>query len=147
MLQELHLEIRDKKGTENVVADHLSRLENLKPEHVPMNDNFSYDRLVVSLDIERMSYDHYHEYLKAKYSNVEDEIEEWVALVYKIVPWYADYVNYLAAKVLPPDMTYQHKKKFFHDLKHFYWDEPLIFKRRADGLSVLPFLRRKLKTL
>ena len=28
MLQEFDLEIRDKKGVENVVADHLSRLEN-----------------------------------------------------------------------------------------------------------------------
>ena len=32
LLQEFDVEIRDKKGVENVVADHLSRLENSKKE-------------------------------------------------------------------------------------------------------------------
>jgi len=51
LLQEFDLDIRDKKGTENVVADHLSRLEHLKPDHLPINDDFTYDILIAKLDI------------------------------------------------------------------------------------------------
>lgn len=43
-------------------------------------------------------------------------------------------MNYLVADIIPPDLNYQHKKNFFHDVKHFYWDEPLIFKRGADNI-------------
>ena len=49
LLQEFDLEIRDKKGTENVVADHLSRLENLDldalAEKTTINDEFPDDFL------------------------------------------------------------------------------------------------------
>lgn len=31
-------------------------------------------------------------------------------------------------------MNYQYKKKFLVDLKHYYWDEPLLFKRCADNI-------------
>jgi hypothetical protein len=48
LLQEFDLEIRDKKGTENVVADHLSRLSDVKREELPLDDSFPDDRLVAS---------------------------------------------------------------------------------------------------
>ena len=28
----------------------------------------------------------------------------------------------------------QQKKRFFHDIKHYYWDDPLLFKRGPDGI-------------
>ena len=49
-----------------------------------------------------------------------------------LIPWFADYVNYLVAKVIPPDFSYQQKKRFFAHLKHYYWEEPILYKHCAD---------------
>ena len=35
----------------------------------------------------------------------------------RAVPWFADYVNYLVAKVVPPEFNYQQKKRFFRTLE------------------------------
>ena len=43
-------------------------------------------------------------------------------------PWYADYANYIVAKYIPPSFTYQQKKKFFYDLRHYFWDDPHLYK-------------------
>ena len=40
LLQEFDLEIKDKKGVENVVVDHLSRIPNAPIETIPINENF-----------------------------------------------------------------------------------------------------------
>ena len=49
-----------------------------------------------------------------------------------IVPWYADYLNYLACKVLPPDLSSQQKEKLLYDVRSYLWDDPLLFKRGVD---------------
>ena len=71
------MEIKDKKGTENLVADHFSRLEGPSKE-IQINDDFPDEQLFAIEDI-------------------------------KPVPWFADYVNYLVEKVLPPEFNYQQK--------------------------------------
>ncbi|GJY33451.1 reverse transcriptase domain-containing protein [Tanacetum coccineum] len=43
-------------------------------------------------------------------------------------PWFTDFANYLVADIMPKGMTYQQKKKFFSDLKHYFWEEPYLFK-------------------
>ena len=82
------MEIKDKEGIENGVADHLSRLEGLSKE-VRINDDFPDEHLLAIDDI-------------------------------KPVPLFADYVNYLVAKVIPLEFSYQQKKRFFAQLKHYY---------------------------
>ena len=47
LLQEFNLQIRDKKGIENVVADHLSRLVIPHDSHgLPINDDFPEESLM-----------------------------------------------------------------------------------------------------
>ena len=100
LLQEFDVEIKDKKGTENLVADHLSRLEGAKDD-VQVNDEFSDEKLLA----------------------IEDK---------RAVPWFVDYVNYLVAQVVPPKFNYQQKKRFFAYLKHYCWEEPLLYRHGAD---------------
>lgn len=49
-------------------------------------------------------------------------------------PWFADIVNFLVSKVVPPTMTYQQKKRFFHTIKQYYSDESFLYKKCPDQL-------------
>ena len=49
LLQEFDVEIKDKKGTENLVADHLSRLERASDD-VQVNDEFPDEKLLAIED-------------------------------------------------------------------------------------------------
>ncbi|GJZ96524.1 hypothetical protein Tco_0668858, partial [Tanacetum coccineum] len=73
LLQEFNIEIKNKKGAENVTADHLSRLENpnlkeLKDEEI--NDEFP-DEFLMSIEIDKEK-----------------------------SPWFANFANYLVGGIL-----------------------------------------------
>ncbi|GJU98984.1 reverse transcriptase domain-containing protein [Tanacetum coccineum] len=43
-------------------------------------------------------------------------------------PWYADYVNYIVGKIVPPNWTPEKRRRFFSQVKNYFWDEPYAFK-------------------
>ncbi|GJR43064.1 putative nucleotidyltransferase, ribonuclease H [Tanacetum coccineum] len=108
LLQEFTIEIKDKKGTENLAADHLSRLENPGLEELSedtIQDNFPDEHLLV-----------------VKLKNTETD------------PWYADYANFLVSKIVPQHLTYYLRKKFLSDVRKYIWDDPYLFKSCPDGI-------------
>ena len=50
LLQEFNLEIKDKKGVENTVADHLSRMQVTNMQELPINDFLCDDMLLKVMD-------------------------------------------------------------------------------------------------
>ncbi|XP_075483625.1 uncharacterized protein LOC142523779 [Primulina tabacum] len=58
--------------------------------------------------------------------------DEQLFEVSSILPWFADIANFLSCGILPPDLNHHQKKKFFHNIKFFFWDDPYVYKRCAD---------------
>ncbi|GJX92147.1 reverse transcriptase domain-containing protein [Tanacetum coccineum] len=48
------------------------------------------------------------------------------------IPWFSDIANYHAGSFVVKGMSSQQKKKFFKDVKHYFWDDPYLFKICAD---------------
>ncbi|GJT01868.1 hypothetical protein Tco_0823037 [Tanacetum coccineum] len=55
-----------------------------------------------------------------------------VALRDDNTPWFADFANYHAGNFIVKGMSSQQKNKFFKDVKHYFWDDPFLFKICAD---------------
>nr|GEX58667.1 reverse transcriptase domain-containing protein [Tanacetum cinerariifolium] len=91
--------------TENLAADHLSRLENPHKymfENKDINENFVLETL-------------------GKISSGS-------------TPWFADFTNFHAKNFIVKEMSSQQKKKFFNDVKHYFWDDPYLFRICSDHI-------------
>ncbi|GJZ24710.1 reverse transcriptase domain-containing protein [Tanacetum coccineum] len=108
LLQEFDVIIRDKKGAENLAADHLSRLEN------PHQSDLEKKEITKTFPIKT----HGMVTFRGDTST----------------PWFADIANYHAGNFIVKGMSSQQKKKFFKDVKHYFWDDPYLFKICADQM-------------
>nr|GFC67781.1 reverse transcriptase domain-containing protein [Tanacetum cinerariifolium] len=106
LLQEFDFDVVDTKGAENLAADHLSRLE--KP---------------------------YENVLDPKEINETFPLEMLSTVTFRgdsSAPWFTDFANYHVGNFVVKGISSQQKNKFFKDVKHYFWDDPFLFKICAD---------------
>nr|GEZ49595.1 reverse transcriptase domain-containing protein [Tanacetum cinerariifolium] len=106
LLQEFDFKVLDIKGAENLAADHVSRLENP-----------------------------YENVLGPKEINETFPFETLSMVTFRgdsSASWFADFANYHAGNFIVKGMASQQKNKFFKDVKHYFWDDPFLFKICAD---------------
>ncbi|GJU86642.1 reverse transcriptase domain-containing protein [Tanacetum coccineum] len=104
--KEFDVIIRDKKGVENLATDHLSRLEN------PHQGDLEKKEINETFPLETLRMISFHGDSST--------------------PWFADIANYHAGNFIVKEMSSQQKKKFFKDVKHYFWDDPYLFNIYAD---------------
>nr|GEW34950.1 reverse transcriptase domain-containing protein [Tanacetum cinerariifolium] len=106
LLQKFDVITHDKKRAENLAADHLSRLEN------PHQDELEKKETTKTFPLETLG---------------------MIAFCGdSSTPWFFDITNYHAGNFIVKWMSSHQKKKFFKDVKHYFWDEPYLFKICAD---------------
>ncbi|XP_070041190.1 uncharacterized protein [Nicotiana tomentosiformis] len=104
-ISEFDIDIQDRKGSENQVADHLSRLEGKgRPlDGIEINDSFPDEQLL--------------------------------AISMKEVPWFIDLANFLVYGIIPDEFSSNKRKKLKRDYQDYYWDEPYLFRICTDGVT------------
>nr|GEX79506.1 DNA-directed DNA polymerase [Tanacetum cinerariifolium] len=111
LLQEFDVIIRDKKVAENLAADHLSRLEN------PIQSDLEKKEIIETFPLETLR--------MVTFRGDSNTI------------WFADIANYHAGNFIMKGMSSQQKKKFFKDVKHYFWDDPYLFRICADQGDIM----------
>ncbi|GKF59988.1 reverse transcriptase domain-containing protein, partial [Tanacetum coccineum] len=106
LLQEFDFKVIDTKGVENYAADHLSRLEN------PYENVFDPKEITETFSLETLN----------------------AVNSYQNTPWFTDIANYHAGNFLVKGMTSQQKRKIFKDVKHYFWDDPYLFRTCANQI-------------
>ncbi|GJZ87188.1 hypothetical protein Tco_0658798 [Tanacetum coccineum] len=95
-----------KKRAEYLAADHLSRLEN------PHQDVLKNKEITETFPLETLG--------MVTFRGDSS------------TPWFADIANYHAGNFIVKGMSSQQKKKFFKDVKHYFWDDPYLFRIGVD---------------
>nr|GEX44168.1 reverse transcriptase domain-containing protein [Tanacetum cinerariifolium] len=106
LLQEFTFKVIDTKGAENLVADHPSQLEN------PHQNVLDPKEINESFPLETLN-------LVSTRGNSSTS-------------WFADFANYHVGNFVVKCMSSQQKSKFFKDVKHYFWDDPFLFKIWVD---------------
>nr|GEV32094.1 reverse transcriptase domain-containing protein [Tanacetum cinerariifolium] len=99
--------IIDTKGAKNYAADHLLRLEN------PYENVFYPKEINETFPLESLN----------KVAHQDPS-----------TLWFADFANYHAGKFIIKGMTTQQKQKNFKDVRHYFWDDPYLFKTCLDQI-------------
>nr|GEY18543.1 reverse transcriptase domain-containing protein [Tanacetum cinerariifolium] len=92
---------------QNYAADHLSCLEN------PYENIFDPKEINETFPLESLN--------KVAYKDPS-------------TPWFTDLANYHAGNFIIKGMTSQQKQKFFKDARHYFWDDPYLFRTCADQI-------------
>nr|GEZ25167.1 reverse transcriptase domain-containing protein [Tanacetum cinerariifolium] len=100
------MKVIDTKGAENLAADYLSRLEN------PHQNVLDPKEINESFPLETLN-------LVSSRGNSSTS-------------WFSNFANYRAGNFVVKEMSSQQKNKFFKDVKHYFWDDPFLFKIYAD---------------
>ncbi|GJU32245.1 reverse transcriptase domain-containing protein [Tanacetum coccineum] len=108
LLQEFDFKVIDTKGAENYAADHLSRLEN------------PYENVLIPKEIKK--------------TFPLEALNMVTSRGNQSTPWFVSYANYHAGNFIVKGMPTQQKNKFFKDVKHYFWDDPFLFKICVDQM-------------
>nr|GEX68308.1 reverse transcriptase domain-containing protein [Tanacetum cinerariifolium] len=112
-------EAPDKQVESNEVLEKLKEAEDLATYHLSSFENLHME-VLTERKIADKSFDDHLMVLKSKFKDDE--------------PWYAKFVNYIVRKVVPPNWTFEKRKKFFSKVKTYFWDDPYAFKLCADNI-------------
>ena len=99
LLPEFDLEIKDKKGSENSMVYHLSRLRILGGGEI-----------------------------------IDTFPDEHLLAISSHAPWYAHIVNFIVTGSIQEHWNRHQIYKFFHELKSYFWEEPLLFHLGNDQI-------------
>nr|GFA92101.1 reverse transcriptase domain-containing protein [Tanacetum cinerariifolium] len=107
LLKEFDFKVIDTRGAENYATDYLSRLEN------PYKNVFDPKEINETFPLKSLN----------KVAHKDPS-----------TPWFADLANYHAGNFIIKGMTSQQRQKFFKDARHYFWDDPYLFRTCADQI-------------